>query len=229
MSAVVEHIASGSSGNAVLISDGRTRLLFDAGLPYSKLARKIKFSEISGTLITHEHGDHIKAVPELLKRGRPVYMSEGTAIAKGINELGPMYVKAHEQIEVGSFKVYPFDVKHDAAEPLGFLFESTHTHFKGVYITDTSNLPYRFKGVTHWIVECNYAEDILENGSHHPALKNRIRQSHFSIEGLKKHFAKADLSKTKKIILIHLSDSNSDEARFVNEIQALTGIPTYAP
>ena len=37
-----------------------------------------------------------------------------------------------------------------------------------------------------------------------------------------------DLTNTQNIVLIHLSDGNSDETRFVREIAGLTGKPTIA-
>ena len=37
-----------------------------------------------------------------------------------------------------------------------------------------------------------------------------------------------DLSGVQSIILTHLSDQNSDEARFMDEIKAITGKPMYA-
>lgn len=223
----INKIASGSSGNAILVTDGHSQLLFDAGIAYSKLAKSVEFSKVAGTLITHEHGDHVKAVPELLRRGRKVYMSEGTRRAKNYPLHEVNIVKALEQVEIGSFLITPFDVVHDVAEPLGFMFESTKTGAKGVYVVDTSEVLYSFTGVTHWIIECNYAQDILDKSEIHPAQKFRITQSHFSFEKLVEFFSTADLSRTQSITLIHLSDRNSDEQAFMEGLERVTGVPVY--
>ncbi len=58
-------------------------------------------------------------------------------------------------------------------------------------------------------------------------LKNRIIQSHFSLENVKKFLQANDLSQVREIWLIHLSDDNSDADRFKREIQELTGKPVY--
>jgi ribonuclease BN (tRNA processing enzyme) len=47
-----------------------------------------------------------------------------------------------------------------------------------------------------------------------------------SLETLKKFLYHCDLRKTKQIILIHLSDRNSNEEQMIREISGLTGIKT---
>jgi len=126
MSLSITHIASGSSGNAVMVDDGSTKLLFDAGLPFSKLSKAVQFRSIEGIFITHEHMDHFHAVPELINRGRKVYMSKGTCEAKSLPKHEVKILSPLRQIAVGTFNVHPFDVIHDEAEPLGFLFASVY-------------------------------------------------------------------------------------------------------
>ncbi len=234
----VHHIASGSTGNAVLVDDGTSAIMFDAGISFLQLDKKLtrlnyRMKDISGFLITHEHSDHCKAVEALLMRGRFVFMSQGTANAKGYG-LGLVQVaESMKDYTIGSFKVKPFDVYHDAEEPFGFLFQSLNRPVKGIYIADTCKIPYEFSGITHWIIECNYAADILEGNNKHESLKGRIRDSHMSLEYLKEFFTKQKekglLKDTQVITLIHLSDSNSDEQRFIKELQQVTGVPVFAP
>jgi phosphoribosyl 1,2-cyclic phosphodiesterase len=69
-------LASGSSGNALLVEagpQGRTRLLIDAGIGFSQLIPRLQSvgvnpKQLRGILITHEHSDHVLALPALLKR-----------------------------------------------------------------------------------------------------------------------------------------------------------------
>lgn len=235
MSIEIIHLASGSAGNSVLVTDGVSYLMFDAGLSYRKLSNhlyeaEVLFSQIKGIFITHEHGDHCKAVPDLAKYAYPLYMSEGTALALNIHPsyFEPVY---HNQRQfVGSFQVVPFDVTHDASEPMGFLFKSMVTQETGVYITDTMQMPpIVSKDINYWIIECNYSEDILESGVYHEALKNRVRQSHMSFENLERYLKQVDTSGAKKVILIHLSSANADREQFVNGLQAVLGVPVFAP
>src|SRR5699024_9625093 len=102
---------------------------------------------------------------------------------------------------------------------------------KLLFATDTYYVRYRFTGLTHMIVGCNYSMDILEeniaSGRVHKAMKRRLSKSHFSLENVKEFLKANDLSKVQEIHLMHLSNDNSDEARFKREIQELTGKPVY--
>lgn len=224
----IDVISSSSKGNAIRVSDGKSSILLDAGISYNKLARRVKLSDVEAVLITHEHQDHCKAVPELVRRGMNVSMSRGTIDALKVDPNMNGWKLTHlEPVDTRNWKILPFDVQHDAAEPLGFLCQSKNTGEKLVYIVDSQIVDYSFKGVTHWILEANYDEDLLAEGDYKPWLKDRVRRSHFSLQNLKDFLATSDLSKTKEIHLVHLSDSNSDAKAFEQEIQQLTGCPVY--
>lgn len=157
-------------------------------------------------------------------------MSQGTAEALGLSGHRLHIIKAKQQFRIGTWTILPFETQHDAQEPLAFLLANQDGD-KMLYATDTYFIRYRFAGLTHIAVECNYSMDILRtnvaNGSVEPALKNRILKSHFSLENVKKFLLANDLSKVEAIFLLHLSDGNSDAERFKREIQALTGKPVY--
>jgi len=72
-------------------------------------------------LVGHEHADHSKAAPDLMRAGINCYMSAGTAEALGLNGHRVRVVKALEQFTLGAWTVLPFEAIHDAREPLGFL------------------------------------------------------------------------------------------------------------
>ena len=77
-------LASGSSGNSLLVTDGRTHVLVDAGISCRRICTGLKElgvepTELAGVLITHEHSDHISGLTTLTKQlGLPVYASPGT-------------------------------------------------------------------------------------------------------------------------------------------------------
>lgn len=225
----IQHIASGSSGNSIVISDGTSKIMLDCGLPYSKLSRHVKCSELAGCLITHSHLDHAKAGAELMRGGVTVGMSKGTNDAHKNDWPFAWTILEHlQQIDMGSWIILPFDVVHDVDEPLGFLLQSRETDEKLVYIVDSGFVQYDFNGVTHWLLEANYSEGLLEAGPYDDYLKDRVRRNHFSLEDLKIFLKTSDLSQTQEIHLLHLSESNSNEQQFKDEIQALTGVPTYS-
>ena len=55
--------------------------------------------------------------------------------------------------------------------------------------------------------------------------QKRILKTHMSLETCKAYFEKVDVSHTKQIYLLHLSDKNSDPSRFKQEIEQITGKP----
>jgi phosphoribosyl 1,2-cyclic phosphodiesterase len=77
-------LASGSRGNATVVSGGRTRILVDCGLSCRELFRRMKLAgeepeTLDAILITHEHSDHVGGVAVTARKlNIPVYFTEGT-------------------------------------------------------------------------------------------------------------------------------------------------------
>jgi len=224
--------ASGSQGNCYRITDGRTPLLLECGIQYKEIQKRLNFraTEIAACLVSHEHKDHSKAVPDMMKAGVNCYMSQGTSEALGVSGHRLNIIKAKQQFRIGTWAILPFETQHDAQEPLGFLLVNQDGE-KLLYATDTFYIRYRFRGLTHIAVECNYSLDILKRnvdaGTVPKELKSRILKSHFSLENVKEFLKANDLSKVQEIWLLHLSDGNSDAERFKRGVMELTGKPTY--
>ncbi len=138
-------------------------------------------------------------------------------------------IEAGKQFTIGKWRIMPFEIQHDAEEALGFLISDGRD--KLLYASDTYYLKYRFKGLTKIMVEVSYEKEILDenvrNGSVHRQLKNRLIKSHFSLENVKEFLKANDLSRVTEIYLLHLSDKNSDERRFKEEVAKLTGKAVY--
>ncbi len=227
-------LASGSTGNCYFVTDGSTSLLLECGISFKEIRRGLNFrtSEIAACLVSHEHKDHSKAVADLCKAGIDVFMSPGTYRALGLGDINHRIfeIQARQQFNIGTWTVLPIETEHDAEEPLGFLL-ANQTGDKLLFATDTYYIRYRFKGLTHLMLECNYAADILQrnvdSGLVPAAMEKRIWRSHFSLEHVKEFLRANDLSKVRQIWLLHLSNDNSDEERFRREIQGLTGKEVY--
>ncbi len=132
-----------------------------------------------------------------------------------------------KKYSIGSFNVIGFDIIHDTNEPFGFVI--SHEEM-GVcmFLTDSVFSPIRVKNVTHFLVESNYDDDILnEKGGDNQFLIDRIRQSHMSIQTLEKMLEANDLSKTRTITLTHLSDRNSNQYTAKKRIEDAFGKETY--
>ncbi len=229
----IKVLASGSSGNAYRISDGKTSLLLDAGIPLKaiQVGCGFKVTQIQGCFVTHNHQDHSKAARDLIKLGIDIYTSQGTIDACGLTGHRVHPLKELQEITVGTFKVLPFDVQHDAPDPLGFLFTSNETGEKLLYFTDTYYIKYRFQGLTHIMAECNYDKETLQksvDAGYIPIeLVPRLMKSHMSLEHFLDVLKANDLREVRQIYLLHLSNNNSDEKRFKEEVQKLTGAEVY--
>jgi phosphoribosyl 1,2-cyclic phosphodiesterase len=228
----IKVLASGSRGNAYLIDDGHTPILLEAGLPWKEIQKKLDFktSEIKFCLISHEHKDHSKAIKEVMKAGIDVYASRGTINFLGVTGHRLKPIKALGSFTIGTWTILPFETQHDAVEPLGFLLANSAGD-KLLFATDTFYCKYKFKGLTHIMVECNYALNILQEnvtaGIVDSGLKNRLLSSHFSLANVKEFLKANDLSSVEEIHLIHLSDGNSDAERFKREVMEVTGKAVY--
>lgn len=230
-------IASSSRGNAYRISDGQTSLLLECGVPVREIQKALQFQlhKIDGCLITHEHMDHAKAAKDLVKKAVDVYCSYGTYEALGLT----MWPRAHiinkkdaevgyKEFKIGTFNILPFDVEHDAREPIGFLIVSVITGERLLFFTDTYYLKYTFERLSIIMAECNYSTEIIKenvnNGSISEAHKNRVLRSHMSIETLLEFIKANDTNQLKKIYLLHMSDGNSSEGEFKRRVQEVTGV-----
>lgn len=228
--------ATGSSGNCYILQDGDHRLVLDAGIPYKEFLRAVDFNiqNISGCLVSHEHMDHAQAVPDMTASGINVHMSRGTMdkVFKASDSLRSLVNihKASDIFAVRDWTVRGFYLHHDAAEPLGFLIKRKDV--KLVYLTDSASCDYTFSNLTHIIIECNYILDILnhkvEKGHLTESLSNRIKGNHMGLETLIPWLVSLDRSKLVKVVLVHLSDSNSNAEMMIREIEKKIGIEVVA-
>lgn len=231
----IEVLGTGSAGNCYKLEIGRATLLLECGLPYKVIQRKLgfKLSDIDACLVTHEHMDHAKAVKDLMKAGVDCYMTKGTAEAlelkghrlKTFNTLGKQKYKTNH---LNDILIQPFEAVHDVEEPVSFFIEAKADKGSLVFVTDTAYLKYKIMDCDVLMIECNYVKSTLdenvEQGKVNTSLRNRIVKNHLSLETLVEALQAADLKRLKKIYLLHLSDSNSDEELIKRTIQEITGV-----
>lgn len=225
------------------MSTGEDAVLLDCGIPIKRLKEALwgmgrRLSDISACLVTHEHGDHIKAAQALADNGVSVYMSAGTAKAAGLcgsRILAWKYVNwsrdDYTMEYIGdSFLVYPFHVDHDAAEPVGFCVMDRKSEEKLLYVTDTPYLRYSIPEITHVMIEANYDPDIIvgniEGGAFPASHAKRVLSSHMSIDTALLTLERMDRSRLKEVWLIHLSSDNAGDD-FKRRVQELCGCEVY--
>lgn len=223
----IQTLASGSTGNSYLIDDGQTQLLIELGIQFKQIQQALNYetSKVDGCLISHSHKDHCKGVEQALKASMDVYMSQTTKNEIGIEHNRIKLYENKEQFRIGTMVILPFNVKHDV-ENHGFLIQSDNGE-RLLFATDTYYVRYKFKNINYLMIECNYSEGILrqnvDEGKIHPALANRIRASHFSLQNVIDFLWANDLTEVEEIHLLHLSSSNSDAELFRKEVQKVTG------
>src|SRR5689334_22302578 len=90
----VTSLASGSSGNALLLKTDSAALLVDCGLPQRVIERQLRYiglqpADLAAIVLTHEHGDHtLSAVPFSRRHGVPLVANQPTAAALGLLSAG---------------------------------------------------------------------------------------------------------------------------------------------
>lgn len=231
-------IGSSSKGNCYILDNGDEALVLECGIPFKRVQEALEYDtrRIVGAVITHEHGDHAKAVQKFLDAFIPIFTSRGTAKALGILENHLVTdVADHVMYSLGQFRILPFPVEHDAAQPFGYLIN--HPSMGTVlFATDTRWLRHypfglndivRFSGLNNILIECNYRHDILEAniaaGKLPGVLGKRTKKSHCSFAECRAILLAQDLSEVNNIVLIHLSDGNSNAAEFKKDIEEATG------
>jgi len=224
----LEILGSGSSGNCYLFKPkiGKS-LIIDCGVNFKTVKQALDFdtTSVCGVLQTHSHGDHSKFTKEFLNAGIDIYMSKENRDEIDIFSHRIKTIEPLKKLEVGDFKVMAFDLEHDV-RCFGYLINHPESG-RYILITDTYYCKYTFPGLNNIIIEANYSKGIIDrkfgSDSGKEFLRNRILRSHFSLANCKDMLSANDLTQVNNIVLIHLSDSNSDEKQFHKEVYELTG------
>lgn len=178
-------VGSGSRGNSYILKSKDAAVVIDAGISRKRILDALSCigaepDDVTAVLITHEHEDHIKSTASLLKKctNAKAFMSLGTwqARRKPIPEDRIVIVEAEQTVDLDGINITPFELHHDAEEPLGF---SVSAEGKNVtVVTDTGficeNIYGHIKNADLLVVEANHDEDILRMGSYPYDLKLRI-------------------------------------------------------
>ena len=184
MSLFISSLNSGSNGNCYYVGNETEAVLVDAGISCREIERRMKrlgllMEKVKAVFISHEHSDHIKGLPVLVKKYRlPVYITDATR-RNGRLEFEISLVnlfKAHEEINIGNLSVTAFPKFHDASDPYSFVI-SCNKVYVGVF-TDIGkpckNVIQYFKRCHAAFLESNYDEEMLQNGNYPFHLKRRI-------------------------------------------------------
>ncbi len=210
-------LASGSSGNAALISRDGTHILLDAGISCRRITTALRQlgltpEDLSGILITHCHSDHISGLNTIVKHWDvPVHASSETCrqldyrIAGISRRLSPL----SETISIGGISVTPFSTAHDAPGACGYRLDDVGILTDSGCITDDA--AEVLSGVPLLVLEANHDIETLRCGPYPYYLKQRILgdRGHLSNEAAADFARRCAENGTREIVLAHLSRENN--------------------
>ena len=217
-------LGSGSKGNATLVEagckDSDTRILLDCGFSVketeSRLANLGRTAEsITAILITHEHSDHVIGAGRLSRKYKiPVWLTVGTFLACKDNAFHSTYfIDSHNDFEIEELLLHPFPVPHDAREPCQFVFSDGKSKL-GV-VTDlgcyTPHIIRHLNNVDGLLLESNYDQQMLQNGTYPRMLKDRVlgRVGHLDNLQASELLKKLNLPQLKHLVGMHISEKNN--------------------
>ncbi len=216
----VQSLGSGSSGNAFLIENGESSFLLDCGVGIRTITRAMKdrqrrIADLDAVLVTHEHIDHIRTLPQVLGTDIPVIASSGTFNLTRISDQQWLPITPSTPVEMAGASIRALPVRHDAAEPCGFLIELPSATI--TILTDLGSwredLLEPLLASDLIVLEANHDLEMLRRGPYPPHLKRRVGSTigHLSNENcgavladLAKHGSRAP-----EVWLAHLSDTNN--------------------
>lgn len=216
-------LGSSSHGNGyLLIADNGETLILECGEKFLKVKEALNFdlSGVVGALCSHVHFDHSLEIKAFTNSGVKVYSNKQVVNNFGGEIFNLKIVEPNKQFMVGGFTVMPFEVRHDPSiETYGYMVKHEELG-KLIFATDLVYCKYKFNDINHFLVEANYDSELV-NGQN-SFLTSRIINSHFSIQNCIEFLKSNDLSQTENIVLLHLSDSRSDERRFKKMVEDAT-------
>lgn len=230
----VTTLASGSSGNCTLVSQGDTHILVDAGISCRRINTALKAlgltaGDLSGVCVTHEHSDHIAGLATLSKNYRvPVYATPGTGrqLCYRIAFLEELLTtfSPGQSLEIGGLTVETFPTLHDTAQPCGYALSNGSR--KAAVVTDlgrvTQEVRQGIRGADLLVVEANHDVEHLLSGPYPYYLKERILgdRGHLSNEAGAALAREGADAGAHTIVLAHLSSENNTPAMARNAAEA---------
>jgi phosphoribosyl 1,2-cyclic phosphodiesterase len=183
-------LSSGSSGNCYYLGNEFVGILIDAGISATSIRKFLKDIGISmhtimGVLVTHNHSDHIRGLEVLTRKNRiPAFTTNNIwnsilSPNKNIPRDCIRDISLQQKFHLAGFDIEAFPVFHDAPETVGFHICAGNK--KVTIVTDLGHIcqtaaPY-IRAANLLVIESNYDEKMLLEGSYPYYLKQRIKSN----------------------------------------------------
>ncbi|MBD3273966.1 MAG: MBL fold metallo-hydrolase [Candidatus Marinimicrobia bacterium] len=221
-------LGSGSKGNSCLIQTDRALFLLDNGFSGKEITRRLESLEINpkhinGIIISHDHRDHVGGAGIFARRFHtPIYINHLTyqRSHKALAKTEVRFFETGGTIEYKDLLVDTFPLPHDAADPVGFLFQrkNGNPNSKSIgYVTDigqvTDLVRQKLTSISALIVEANHDETMLLNGPYPYKTKQRVRGRYGHLSN--RHSGQLvseliELTGIDEVTIAHLSENNND-------------------
>lgn len=178
-------LGSGSRGNAIVVDNGSTRVLIDAGFSARELNRRfvaaaIAPESVEALIVTHEHGDHSCGALRSARRWRwSVHATRGTVAA--MPELEHADVRAFEAgdtLTFSSMTVLTVPTLHDANDPVAVVATDTASGARAAVVTDLGRESMHLRSVLRevdvLVLESNHDDVMLARGPYPISVQRRI-------------------------------------------------------
>lgn len=226
---------SGSHGNCALVKTDGVNILLDAGYNYKQIVKRLADfdlspADIDAILLTHEHSDHISALPYLTRGFKAkVYAPKEICNYVSQHTYCSEVLPVTERFTLDDVEVDIYRCSHDSIACLGYRLT-----FAGESIASVTDTGCVDGLLTEFLAPCkaimlesNHDVNMLKNGPYHYLLKRRILSDigHLSNEQTAQALISLKDTNVKQIVLAHLSEhNNTKELAFNTAVQALNSV-----
>jgi len=216
-------LASGSSGNCFLVSNGKNSILIDAGISCKRIEERLlsirkKAEDLKGIFVTHEHSDHIRGIDVFTKKHPiPVFATKKVIENKSLCSREDLLnsIKKEDSLSIGGMEIISFPKIHKAIDPIGFTILDKKSGKRVSIITDAGNA---CKNIIDHVsqsdalfLESNHDLEMLEKGPYPYFLKKWIKGDDGHLSNIQSSLCVLENAKSRLryLTLCHLSEHNN--------------------
>ncbi len=233
---------SGSSGNCAYLGTEKGGILIDAGVDNEHVFESLRKNGIGpemvkGIVLTHDHGDHVRFAYTIVRKYKHIRIYCTPRLLNGMlrrhnvsRRIKEYHENAFKEIpfKIAHFVITAFDAAHDGTDNMGFMIEVGDEKF--VVATDMGHInqrsSYYITQANYLMLESNYDNKMLDEGTYPEYLKQRIRKDtgHLDNEVAAAFVSENYGEHLKYLFLCHLSNDNNTPEIALNTMRtALEG------